>query len=34
MLRVSVNSFMDTLGVVLGVIEELDVDALKEELGK
>ncbi|EED14406.1 conserved hypothetical protein [Talaromyces stipitatus ATCC 10500] len=34
MLRVSVNGFMETLGVVLGVIEELDVDVLKEELGK
>lgn len=32
MLRVSVNGFMDTLGVVLGVIEELDVDVLSEEL--
>lgn len=34
MLRVSVNGFMDTIGVVLGIIEELDVDVLKEELGK
>lgn len=34
MLRVSVNGFMDTLGVVLGAIEELDVDVLREELGK
>lgn len=34
MLRVSVNGFMDTLGVVLGVIEDLDVDVLREELGK
>ncbi|OKL61881.1 hypothetical protein UA08_02279 [Talaromyces atroroseus] len=34
MLRVSVNSFLDTVGVVLGVVEELDVDVLKEELGK
>ncbi|EEA19958.1 hypothetical protein TMatcc_010102 [Talaromyces marneffei ATCC 18224] len=34
MLRVSVNGFMDTLGVVLGVIEELDVDVLRGELGK
>jgi EKC/KEOPS complex subunit PCC1/LAGE3 len=34
MLRVSVNGFMDTLGVVLRVIEELDVDVLREELGK
>lgn len=31
MLRVSVNGFMETLGVVLGVMEELDVDVLKEE---
>jgi EKC/KEOPS complex subunit PCC1/LAGE3 len=34
MLRVSVNGFMETLGVVLGVIQELDVDVLREELGK
>lgn len=33
MLRVSVNGFMETLGVVLGVMEELDVDVLKEEAG-
>lgn len=25
---------METLGVVLGVMEELDVDVLKEELGE
>jgi EKC/KEOPS complex subunit PCC1/LAGE3 len=31
MLRVSVNGFMERLGVVLGVMEELDVDVLKEE---
>lgn len=34
MLRVSVNGFMETLGVVLGVMEELDVDVLRDELGK
>jgi EKC/KEOPS complex subunit PCC1/LAGE3 len=34
MLRVAVNGFMESLGVVLGVMEELDVDVLKEELGK
>lgn len=34
MLRVAVNGFMDTLGVVLGVMEELDVDVLQEELGR
>lgn len=34
MLRVAVNGFMDTLGVVLGVMEELDVDVLHEELGR
>lgn len=28
MLRVAVNGFMETLGVVLGVMEELDVDVL------
>ena len=26
MLRVAVNGFMESLGVVLGVMEELDVD--------
>ncbi|KAL5001092.1 transcription factor Pcc1-domain-containing protein [Aspergillus recurvatus] len=31
MLRVAVNGFMESLGVVLGVMEELDVDMLKEE---
>ncbi|RDW86511.1 CTAG/PCC1 family protein [Aspergillus mulundensis] len=31
MLRVAVNGFMESLGVVLGVMEELDVDVLKEE---
>lgn len=34
MLRVAVNGFMESLGVVLGVMEELDVDVLKQELGK
>ncbi|OJD22281.1 hypothetical protein ACJ73_06369 [Blastomyces percursus] len=33
MLRVAVNGFMESLGVVLGVMEELDVDVLKGELG-
>jgi EKC/KEOPS complex subunit PCC1/LAGE3 len=28
MLRVAVNSFMESLGVILGVMEELDVDVL------
>ncbi|KAH8695570.1 transcription factor Pcc1-domain-containing protein [Talaromyces proteolyticus] len=31
MLRVSVNGFMETLGVVLEVMEELDTDVLDEE---
>ena len=31
MLRVAVNGFMESLGVVLGVMEELDVDVLSEE---
>ncbi|KAI9367977.1 transcription factor Pcc1-domain-containing protein [Aspergillus egyptiacus] len=31
MLRVAVNGFMESLGVVLGVMEELDVDVLKEQ---
>ena len=31
MLRVAVNGFMESLGVVLGVMEELDVDVLAEE---
>ncbi|KAL4950124.1 transcription factor Pcc1-domain-containing protein [Aspergillus filifer] len=31
MLRVAVNGFMESLGVVLGVMEELDVDVLNEE---
>ena len=29
MLRVAVNGFMESLGVVLGVMEELDVDVLQ-----
>lgn len=29
MLRVAVNGFMESLGVVLGVMEELDVDVLE-----
>ena len=32
MLRVAVNGFMESLGVVLGVMEELDVDVLAEEI--
>lgn len=32
MLRVAVNGFMESLGVVLGVMEELDVDVLTEEM--
>lgn len=32
MLRVAVNGFMESLGVVLGVMEELDVDILSEDL--
>ena len=31
MLRVAVNGFMESLGVVLGVMEELDVDVLAED---
>lgn len=34
MLRVAVNAFMDSLGVVLNVMEELDVDMLSTELGR
>lgn len=30
MLRVAVNGFLESLGVVLGVMEELDVDVLAE----
>lgn len=32
MLRVAVNGFMESLGVVLGVMEELDVDVLAKEV--
>ena len=32
MLRVAVNGFMESFGVVLGVMEELDVDVLSKEL--
>ena len=32
MLRVAVNGFMESLGVVLGVMEELDVDVLAKDL--
>jgi EKC/KEOPS complex subunit PCC1/LAGE3 len=28
MLRVAVNGFMESLGVILGIMEELDVDVL------
>lgn len=31
MLRVAVNGFMESLGVVLGIMEELDVDVIEEE---
>ena len=31
MLRVAVNGFMESLGVVLSVMEELDVDVLNQE---
>ncbi|KAL8718085.1 MAG: hypothetical protein Q9225_004741 [Loekoesia sp. 1 TL-2023] len=31
MLRVSVNGFLESMGVVLGVMQELDVDMLAEE---
>ncbi|KAJ5988840.1 hypothetical protein N7481_004050 [Penicillium waksmanii] len=31
MLRVAVNGFMESIGVVLGVMAELDVDVLKAE---
>ena len=34
MLRVAVNGFMESLGVVLGVMEELDVDVLGVDLDK
>ncbi|KAJ6079526.1 hypothetical protein N7467_009279 [Penicillium canescens] len=32
MLRVAVNGFMESLGVILGVMAELDVDVLKAEM--
>lgn len=32
MLRVAVNGFMESLSVVLGVMEELDVDVLEPEV--
>lgn len=32
MLRVAVNGFMESLGVVLGIMEELDVDVLAENV--
>ena len=32
MLRVAVNGFMESLTVVLGVMEELDVDILEQAL--
>jgi EKC/KEOPS complex subunit PCC1/LAGE3 len=31
MLRVAVNGFMESLSVVLGIMEELDVDVLSVE---
>jgi EKC/KEOPS complex subunit PCC1/LAGE3 len=34
MLRVAVNGFLESLSVVLGVMEELDVDVLGVELAK
>ncbi len=34
MLRVAVNGFMESLGVVVGVMEELDVDVLEGSGGK
>ena len=33
MLRVAVNGFMESLGVVLGVMERLDVDVLPSASG-
>jgi len=33
MLRVAVNGFMESLGVVLGVMAELDVDVLESQKG-
>jgi EKC/KEOPS complex subunit PCC1/LAGE3 len=34
MLRVAVNGFMESLTVVLGIMEQLDVDILEPELPK
>jgi EKC/KEOPS complex subunit PCC1/LAGE3 len=34
MLRVAVNGFMESLSVVLGVMEELDVDVLGVDMSK
>ncbi|KAK2626545.1 hypothetical protein QTJ16_003720 [Diplocarpon rosae] len=34
MLRVAVNGFMESLSVVLGIMEELDVDVLGADLEK
>ena len=34
MLRVAVNGFMESLSVVLGIMEELDVDVFAAELEK
>ena len=34
MLRVAVNGFMESLGVVLGIMEELDVDVLETKEGE
>jgi EKC/KEOPS complex subunit PCC1/LAGE3 len=34
MLRVSVNGFMESIALILGVMQELDIDVLKEELGR
>lgn len=34
MLRVAVNGFMESLSVVLGVMEELDVDVLGKDITK
>lgn len=34
MLRVAVNGFMESLSVVLGVMEELDVDVLGVDFGR
>ncbi|KZZ87618.1 EKC/KEOPS complex, subunit Pcc1 [Ascosphaera apis ARSEF 7405] len=33
MLRVAVNGFMESMGVVLGVMAELDIDVLEHESG-